>query len=56
MKHILRLTVQKPLKADAFQDIFCQVNATANELLQFKGGTNPIKDFADDQCDLNPPS
>ena len=56
MKHISRLTIQRPLKADAAQDIFCKVNSTKNELLQASGGSFFLKDYIDEQCGFNPPS
>ena len=52
MKHIVRLSVEKPQFAGAFGDIACEVNAALRDLLAATGGEKPTKEFAHDRCDL----
>lgn len=52
MKHIAGVTKQRPRAADDLQLIFCALNDTFGDLLAFKGGTSPAKEFTEDKCDL----
>ena len=52
MKHLMRLSTQKPCQAGAFGDIVCEANEALRDFLQFTGGAKPGKEFASDRCDL----
>lgn len=54
MKHLGELSQQRPIAANAFQEIICLANDTLVNLLGNLGGAAPIKQFVSDKCDLPP--
>ncbi len=54
VKHLGELSQQRPIVANAFQEIICLANDTLVNLLGNLGGAAPIKQFVSDKCDLPP--
>ncbi|HOZ45280.1 MAG TPA: hypothetical protein PLO37_01155 [Candidatus Hydrogenedentes bacterium] len=51
MKHIRGISAT-PASANEVQFIICQLSLLLSELLGFKGGSSPLLDFINLQCDL----
>ena len=50
MKHIVGLSKAKPKAADELQDIVCIVNTFRVDLLEAKGGNDPVGGFLQEKC------
>jgi hypothetical protein len=56
VKHVKAVTRKAPEKADAVQEIICEVAQFISALLGSLGGTSPLLGFVEDKCDLPEPS
>lgn len=55
MKHITRISTNRPQKANRIQEIVCDVAVFLGLLLGAFGGAAPTLEFAVDKCDLPVP-
>lgn len=52
MKHIVCVSKVEVEKADAWQDVVCNVAHILATLVESKGGSSPLVAWIDDKCDL----
>jgi len=56
VRHIKQLTHRRIDKANAFQDLICEVTSGLSAFLEIIGGSVPFVTFVDDKCALPTPN
>ena len=52
MKHVKRISRQKPQLAAGWQDVICELVPALNAILGAFGGGSPLLGFFDEKCEI----
>lgn len=56
MKHLARISVGTPKRAEQWQEIICSVAVAFNAIMGFFGGESPLGLYIEDKCDIPVPN
>lgn len=56
MKHITRISLHRPKRADVWQDVLCQIVIAVNAIIEALGGSSPIVGLVHTKCFIPTPN
>lgn len=56
MKHITRISLHRPNRAEVWQDVLCQIVIAVNAIIEALGGASPIVGLVNDKCFIPTPN
>lgn len=56
MKHITRISLHRPERANVWQDVLCQIIIAVNAIIEALGGASPIVGLVHTKCFIPTPN